>query len=826
MASLHSASPCARALILALLVCHALVLSAQAQLTFSPSVGRLFIVPNVPFAMAFDAAGELFVTTPGSSDVVLKLNAQLQLVQTINATTLTGLQYPEAVVVIGSSLFVGDYLTSTLYQLNLTTGALLATHDLTVAGITALNDMVAAPDGRSLYLLDFSLEEPLRQVALNGTLLRTFNTSQYYSNDGGQYVDLTIDAAGNLYLTLISVSPYTYNSNTYYTDSGPGVLVVLNNAGALLRSFPIPVGQYNAPYPLGVAVLPDGSAIFVVDEDNAALLSYTANGTLRWNVSTDLNGRVSSPSRAVIDPTGTGLYVSDSANSRIDRFSTATGAALATYRVAAAAVREPEGLAWNPFTNTLLVSDIGLGSVVIVAANGTQLGTLQLGAPAQGPSSADLPSSLGVDAAGFIYVFDGGVGALNKFSPNGSLVQSFTTTNPALVNYGGWGLVVTSNGDVWAPDQVNYRVVHWAANGTLLSTYNQTWFGSTTFQPLAIAQLPNSNFVVTDRSGYVWTFTTAGQIVGRFNLSQTLKWSPRAIAVGTASNGQTLLFVCDTTNGGVLSGSPAIRVLTTGGVLLRTLNQSSPALAFPLGLALSPAGDLYVSDDLTDVVVFPNVLAVTATPGVRGDPQFVGLLGQSFQVHGISGSVYALLSSPSVQVNARFVFLDGGECPPASILTTQCWSHPGSYLGAVSVQERVAGVEAVQQLVLESGPASKGFSAARLNGRLLTVDERVQVGDSFRVHVESLYRVSVQTSQFSLVLDNSDRFINQQLATLVPLTTLASQRVHGLLGQTHSRRRHSGGAVEHIEGDVDDYTVSDLLASDCKFDRFGSTAAQ
>jgi hypothetical protein len=48
---------------------------------------------------------------------------------------------------------------------------------------------------------------------------------------------------------------------------------------------------------------------------------------------------------------------------------------------------------------------------------------------------------------------------------------------------------------------------------------------------------------------------------------------------------------------------------------------------------------------------------------VVGDPQFVGLRGQSYQIHGVSGEIYNLVSDGDVQYNSRFVFLDQGECP-------------------------------------------------------------------------------------------------------------------------------------------------------------------
>ncbi len=46
---------------------------------------------------------------------------------------------------------------------------------------------------------------------------------------------------------------------------------------------------------------------------------------------------------------------------------------------------------------------------------------------------------------------------------------------------------------------------------------------------------------------------------------------------------------------------------------------------------------------------------------VRLGIEFVGLSGQSFQVHGMDGAVYALISDENMQLNARFAFLEGRD---------------------------------------------------------------------------------------------------------------------------------------------------------------------
>ena len=68
------------------------------------------------------------------------------------------------------------------------------------------------------------------------------------------------------------------------------------------------------------------------------------------------------------------------------------------------------------------------------------------------------------------------------------------------------------------------------------------------------------------------------------------------------------------------------------------------------------------------------------TSSVLGDPQFIGLRGQSYQVHGIDGGVYSLISDPLIQLIGRFPFLSENSSHPCLLdaITQQamyvCWS--------------------------------------------------------------------------------------------------------------------------------------------------------
>jgi riboflavin synthase alpha subunit len=117
---------------------------------------------------------------------------------------------------------------------------------------------------------------------------------------------------------------------------------------------------------------------------------------------------------------------------------------------------------------------------------------------------------------------------------------------------------------------------------------------------------------------------------------------------------------------------------------------------------------------------------VVAPPSITGDPQFVGFLGQSYQVHGIPGSIYDVISSAAVQVNAEFRFLPAATCNKQIKARTECWTHPGTYLGSIGISIRLPANNATKKteetvrVLIESGAAEHGL--------------RVHVND-FEVHV-------------------------------------------------------------------------------------------
>ena len=195
----------------------------------------------------------------------------------------------------------------------------------------------------------------------------------------------------------------------------------------------------------------------------------------------------------------------------------------------------------------------------------------------------------------------------------------------------------------------------------------------------------------------------------------------------------------------------------------------------------------------------------SCTATVVGDPQFVGLLGQSYQVHGVDGAVYNLISDRDVHINSRFAFLSQGEClkdaQNKSLYT--CWSHAGSYLQSLALQTAEG-----DRLLVESGPAASGFSSVMFDSQLLSVGTvELSVGDevlgqgNLIIRYTSLRSLTIANAGlWTIDLENSDGFLNIVSLSVSSMSSLTQEvHSHGLIGQTW-RRDQQGADVQQVEG--------------------------
>jgi hypothetical protein len=209
---------------------------------------------------------------------------------------------------------------------------------------------------------------------------------------------------------------------------------------------------------------------------------------------------------------------------------------------------------------------------------------------------------------------------------------------------------------------------------------------------------------------------------------------------------------------------------------------------------------------------------------IVGDPQIVGMQGQDFQVHGMPDEIFNVVSYPSLQVNARFTYLESGDCHDNF---TACFAHPGTYISEEGFR---VGVDKVRVI---AGSFKKGLTVT-VNGKKVHNNVDLKSG---AVQVVNHRRVVVHTEIMKITVSNSDHFLNQELELMDDkLVSLGSTRkvlkdnqrfhpevpLHGLQGQTWRNVEYPSGL--EYEGSIMDYHVVDgnIFGTDFVFNQFSS----
>jgi ribosomal 50S subunit-recycling heat shock protein len=197
--------------------------------------------------------------------------------------------------------------------------------------------------------------------------------------------------------------------------------------------------------------------------------------------------------------------------------------------------------------------------------------------------------------------------------------------------------------------------------------------------------------------------------------------------------------------------------------------------------------------------------------------------GQDFQVHGMPDEIFNIVSSPDVQVNARFTYLESAACHDNY---TACFAHPGTY---ITEQGFRVGADKMR---VTAGSYKKGLTV-HVNGKKIAADMELKSGAS--VQIVNHRRAIVTTPNVRMIITNSDKFMNQEMQMLdMKLIGLGAKRtvlkdnerfhpevpMHGLQGQTWRNVEYPSGL--EYEGSIMDYHVvsGNIYGTDFVFNHF------
>ena len=711
-----------------------------------------------PFAMAFDAGGNMYVSDSANeivrkitpAGVVTTLAGTLGSATNVNATgTAAGFSSPAGIVV--------DKNTGTIYLADNGNNAI---RKITSSGV--VTTFAGSPYGFSGYT-----DSSTSSLAL-------FDSP----------VGLAIDGTGNLYVADVGNQVIRKVTPTGAVTTVAGIAGTTGavNGAASGATF------QNAT---GLAVDGQGN-IYVADTGNSVIREINASGVVKTVAgtvgvagSTDggAGGLLSNPIGITIDSNGN-LDVTDcnlirqiNISSTQSVITTLAGSrqisGAANGSGGSATFNSPHGILADNAGN-LYVADTQNGLIRTISSSLT-VGTLAGSVSPNGESGqagfsngaiANVhfysPAGLAVDGSGNVYVGDAENSVVRKVSATGvattlaGLPQSDGIANGPSVSARFLlpsGTAVDSHGNVYVADTLASTVRKISAGGTVTTLAGSAETTGSADGIGSAATFNEPTGIAVDSAGYVYVTDTGNSTIRKISPTGTVSTLAGTVGitgatngpgtqatfnnpVGIAVDGQGNVYVADT-------GNEIIREITSTGVVstiagtLQTTGAvdgpgSGASFSRPYGLAIDSAGNLFVADTnnntIREVDTNDVVSTVAGTAGVEGVVTGVG--GTLSLPLGIAvdsnENIYVTGESSVLEINFTATPVVNITATPSALLlgqsstlnwwsssnTTSCsaggggWSGNQNTSGALAVQPTVLG--STSYSLSCSGPGGSG----------------------------------------------------------------------------------------------------------------------
>jgi tripartite motif-containing protein 71 len=212
------------------------------------------------------------------------------------------------------------------------------------------------------------------------------------------------------------------------------------------------VMPYGFNYPMGMAAEPDGS-ILTVDSYNQAIHKYDSLGNQIWTYIGKGTSALNHP-EGIAFASGGIIYVADYLKKRVVMLTDA-GASVAWKGVFGSGLNQPSGVAVDPTTNNVFVSDFAGADVVEFNSLGSQIGNPIGAGTLQNPADVVLDGT-------YLYVSDSKLNQVLVFDEStGALATSFGATGSGPAQFSVPIGLALSGGDLYVADSGNDRISEW-----------------------------------------------------------------------------------------------------------------------------------------------------------------------------------------------------------------------------------------------------------------------------------------------------------------------------------------------------------------------------
>ncbi len=479
-----------------------------------------------------------------------------------------------------------------------------------------------------------------------------------FSGDGGQATSallnmpegVAVDSAGNVYIAD--------TGNARIRKVTPdGMIATIAGGGSNPLGDGGPATGTSLNYPGGVAV--DVAAnLYIADVYNNRVRKVTPDGTIATVAGNGIGAysgdggpatmaSLYAPEDVAVDKAGN-LYIADAGNNRVRKV--ATDGTIVTVAgngdsgssgdggPATGAAVEPHGVALDPAGNLYIadlancrIREVGIGGTMTTIAGTGTPGYSGDGGPATS-AAITFPAGVAVDRAGNVYITDFGNERVRKVTANGTIVTvAGNGTFGGSAGDGGAavnaefdyprGVAVDTAGNLFFADEENNRIREMATDGTIATVAGSGSQGYSGDGGLAIAaalydpsgvavDAENNIYIADDGNGRIRKIIPNGQITtvagtGSFGFggdggpaTKATFSGPIAVAVDLAGN----LYIADAGNGRIRRVALDGTITTVAGTGADSGDLGDGGLAInarlsaPNGVAVDPAGNLYIAD--------------------------------------------------------------------------------------------------------------------------------------------------------------------------------------------------------------------------------------
>jgi outer membrane protein assembly factor BamB/DNA-binding beta-propeller fold protein YncE len=258
-------------------------------------------------------------------------------------------------------------------------------------------------------------------------------------------------------------------------------------------------GQFDGAY--GICADPSGTNVYVVDTGNNRVERFTADAySTQFGGFGSGNGQFSSPYGCHVDHLGN-IFVVDAGNNRIQRFMSNLVHTdnYGVYGSGNGQFINPSQIAVNRLHTVFYVVDSGNNRVQKFAYNGvyqTQWGGLPAGS---GNGQFNKPWGIAVDDNGYVYVTDFYNNRIQKFDSNGNYLTQWGSYGSGIGQFSSpYGIAVDDSNNVYVVDW-NSRVQKFDSNGNYLTQWGSPGSGDGQLSaPVAAAADASGNVYVMD----------------------------------------------------------------------------------------------------------------------------------------------------------------------------------------------------------------------------------------------------------------------------------------------------------------------------------------